>query len=418
MEKTRNTAKARLKKAFLDELRQSRPASAPRLSAQRFGKALDAHFCTYCSFYDPKLSSSLARKSAAFFDSGFSASEEICRPSITAVTNRAGVNRATFSKPYDSLDALFAECRGELTNTFFAVEIPDEMTPQTMYAYAEALSALLKKHYSTLFALSLYKGTRTLSYEIGAALRARLEASMTAETRASFVAKENAALLPALFAARFALVPIETLFPKLYPDRNLPAYDFSRSLLENTAALLALRHGGEKATYLAYLLAFCQLTSEKRTVNIGVSALCALAGYGRSTFYLHFSDLADFRFKVLESAALVSVSALSRFLEFPEAITPQTLRIFRGELEEFSFAASRGVGDLFAVVCVYLTRLLLARYGADEAAPDAQRQAAVFYETVYAMRVFSLYCLGNLTDAELSAKSRMLARIKTQLEQL
>ena len=423
MEMQQASAKERIKEAFLSALGNMRPTKQEIAFSLRIGQILNAHFKTYCSFYDPKLMLSLPKKANELFGKTLLGVSDYHKVSITALAKQAGVNRGTFYKLYPNIDALYEDCCKDELDRFLAIEIPAEKTPETMLAYADTLWRVMKERFSTLFLLSHHVNNRTLLYEVARVLHTQLSASLSTEERVSFSVKDNLQIVPELFSTWFGLIPIDALAPEVFPDQNLPAYDISLSFIENVARQFEHRYGGEAQTYYAFGLAALKLISTERSLfDISITEFCEAAGYVRATFYLHFKDAMDYCAKVMENMVLVCVSAFSHFLEHPEELTQQNLQLFRKEMRGFPLDGIRhifingGISYLMPATFAYLVRMLKHRMLEKHIPINHRSSALLYYYIAYALRLFSMYYLNEMNDAELALKRKALERIKNRIQ--
>ena len=151
---------------------------------------------------------------------------------------------------------------------------------------------------------------------------------------------------------------------------------------------------------------------------------CAAAGYPRSTFYAHFTDFTDYVMKVLENTTLVFVSAFLYFFDNPQALTLEALKVFRGEMVSYKIEGVRAIfmnGSityLLGGVFAYLMRILIAEKEKADGPCGEKFHLLLSYYLAYAMRLFSMNYIGDMTDAELLAKRTELERIKKKLQTL
>ena len=418
MQHKHNSARERLKAAFLADLINYAPSKENRAAVGRIGDMADAHFSEFCSFYSPRTPGDTKPELCAFLADGLLHPLDCARISVSSLTAETGVNRATFYKSYPNLALLYDECCRDLTGGFTDIALPEEKTEETMLAYGEQLWALQKKNKALLFALTHRTGRRDLIYTIGCRLRDKMENSLTPEERASQRVRENLSVFPALFSARFGLTYVGDLCPGMFPDRGLPAYEPMRSFAENTAAAFRRRFGGDPQVFLALELAAIKLLREKHFSEISVSELCRTAGYPRSTFYNRFSDALDYKARMLENTALTFVSAVLYFWDDPGKLTGEAMRTFRSELAGFGTEGVRaillngGTTYILSATYTYLTRILSDRSAKAGSAPDTALSALISYDVCCAMRALTLCCLGVMTDADLRAESTRLMRLK------
>ena len=422
MDTMQSSAQERIKAAFLSALSNMRPTKQEIAFSLRIGKILNSHFKTYCSFYDPKLMLSLPKKANELFGKTLLGVSDYHKISITALAKEAGVNRGTFYKLYPNIDALYEDCCKDEIERFLAVEIPAEKTPETMLKYGSALWRVMKERFSTLFLLSHHVGNRTLVYSIGRALYTKLSASLSTEERVSFGVKGNLQTFPELYSTWLGLIPIDALAPDVFPDQNLPVYDTSLSFIENVARLFENRYGGDAQTYYAFGLAALKLISTERSLfDISITEFCEAAGYVRATFYLHFKDAADYYAKVMENMVLVCVSSFYYFLDHPEELTPQNLQTFRKEMRGFPLEGIRhifingGISYLMPATFAYLVRMLKHRMREMHIPVNKRTTALLYYYISYALRLFTMYYLNEMNDAELALKGKTLERIKERI---
>ena len=214
------------------------------------------------------------------------------------------------------------------------------------------------------------------------------------------------------------------LAPEIYPDQNLPAYDPTRSLIENIAACFADRYGGSEDFYYTLGGAALKILSQKRFYDVKVSEFCSAAGYPRSTFYAHFTDFTDYVMKVLENAALMCVSSFLYYLDHLQDLTPAALATFRGEMVAFKIEGVRtiflngSISYLVSGVFGYLMRMMVAEKEKTDGPCSWEFQSLLSYYLAYAMRLFTMNYIGDITDAQLLAKRRELERIKKKLSDM
>ena len=152
-----------------------------------------------------------------------------------------------------------------------------------------------------------------------------------------------------------------------------------------------------------------------------VSEFCSAAGYPRSTFYAHFTDFTDYVMKVLENAVLTCVSAILYYLDHLQALTPEALATFRGEMVSFKIEGVRAIflnGSityLISVVFGYLIRIMIAEKEKTDGPCSGEFRSLLSYYLAYAMRLFSMNYIGDMTDAALTVKCSELERIKKKL---
>ena len=418
-------AKERIKQAFIDKLQTAPLSQHDAEMFFRIASTLDAHFSRYCSFYDCGLAELDFDSVPYYFSTFLSRLTDYERISVSELAREAGVNRTTFYKYFPSVAALYDACCEDLTSQFLAVPIPKEKTPETMCVYGNKLMRLLQENSGLLFTLSHRVQKRQLPYLIGHRLKAQLAATRTDEERVSFRVAENLEVFPEMFSVSFSLMQFDILLPGYYPDRDVPAYRPDRSLIENIADLFVVRYGGSFDFYYALGGAALKLLAENRFTDISVSLLCKTAGYPRSTFYIYFSDHADYVMKVCENAVMTCLSAFLYFLKHQEELTPASLAVFRGELVDYKIEGIRAIFKngsitfIFAALFGYLMRTFMAeevRWRGKE--PDESFRSMLSYYVAYALRMFSMNYLGDMSDAELFAKSKELARLKEKLREL
>ena len=418
----KKTARERIMEVFVNELQDSPVTEEETAMMVRIAGVLDSHFERHCSFYDrPKLISMLP-DIPDYYKSFLSRLTDYERLSVSALAKKAGVNRTTFYKIFPNVNALYDACCEELTSRFLAVPLPKEKTQETMTGYGSALWNVMAENNALLFTLSHRVQKRQLPYIIGYRLKNRMETSLTQKERSSFSVKENLELFPELFSVWFSLIQIELLAPGLYPDRDLPVYRPERSLIENIADRFVELYGGSFDFFYSLGGAALKLLAKKRFNEISVSELCGTAGYPRSTFYTYFTDRADYVMKVCENAVMVCLSAFLYFLEHQEALTPGALAVFRGELVDYKLEGIRAIfrnGSItyiFPVLFAYLMRIFIAaetkRRGCP---PDDKMHSLISFYIGYAIRIFSMNYLGDMTDTELFLKTGELARIKKRI---
>ena len=425
MAKSEQNAQARIKGAFLQELSVAETTAEEAALYLRIGETLDAHFRQYCSFYEPDMLLTAMEKGHTLLGGSMGRSllhrKDYDRISVTRLSAAAGVNRATFYKYYPNVAALYEECCRDLSDRFLSVPVPAEKTPDAMYDYGLQLWRIMGDHLKELFILSYRVGRMAMPYRIANLLHEQLAASLSTQERSLFVVQENLAVFRELFSSFFSTMTVDILLPEVYIDRNLPPYEPNRSLVENVAGIYSLRYGGSMEVYYSFGLAALKLLSRKDFSEISVSELCKTAGYARNTFYTHFRDAEDYVLKVMENLAIGCVTAFLYFLDNPDQLTPEALKTFRGEMVGFKVEGVRsifingGISLIFSLTFSYLLRILLHRAGEDLFAKDGTLRARLSYYVAYVMRLFSMYYLGDMTDAELAAKGRQLARIKQRI---
>ena len=420
-----HSAQERIKAAFIEKLQNAPISQHDAAIFLRIVDTLDAHFSRYCSFYDRTLPKTGISGVPSYYNTFLSRLTDYERISVSELVKDAGINRTTFYKYFPGVAALYDACCEDLTEQFLAVPIPKEKTPEAMQAYGDALWRLMEDNNALLFTLSHRVQKRQLPYLIACRLKERLAASRTDNERVSFRVTENLSVFPELFSVRYSAMQFEALVPDIYPDREIPLYRPDRSLIENIADQFVARYGSAFDFYYALGGAALKLLAEQRFSDISVSTLCKTAGYPRSTFYAYFSDHTDYVMKVCENAVMTCLSAFLFFLEHQEKLTPSMLKVFRGEMVEYKMEGIRAIfrnGSItfiFSVLFAYLTRIFLAdetrRRGAP---PDERFRSLLSYYIAYALRMFSMNYLGDMTDAELFAKVKELARIKDELRTL
>ena len=422
---TVNSARERIQQAFIEKMRDAPLSRNDMAIFLRIVETLDAHFTRYCSFYNRKRMMAQAEEIPAYYNTFLARLSDYERISVSELAKTAGVNRTTFYKYFPNVSVLYDACCEDLTRKFLAVPVPAEKTPAAMRAYGEELWRLMEENNGLLFTLSHRAQKRQLPYLIARRLKEQLAAGRTAEERVSFRVTENLEVFPELFSVRYSVMQFEALIPGVYPDRNMPAYRPERSLIENIADLFVVRYGGSFDFYYSLGGAALKLLAEKRFPDISVSELCRTAGYPRSTFYTYFTDHTDYVMKVCENAVLTCLAAFLFFLENQEALTPEALAVFRGEMVEYEIEGVRAIfrnGSItfiFATLFGYLTRTFLANETRRRGAPPgAAFRSLLSYYIAYALRMFSMNYLGDMTDAELFAKVKELARIKDELRTL
>ena len=418
------SAHARIMAAFIAMLEEPRPSVKGLALIPQLAKYIDGHFRLYCSFYDRKKLLKNLESGTKYYLSFLVHPTEIERISVSEITKAAGVNRTTFYKLFPNVTAMYDACCEELTDKFLSVPIPAEKTPEGMRDYVDTLWRIMVENETLLFTLSHRVNKRAMPYQIAMRLQAQLASSLTADERASFRVQENLAVAPELFSTWLTLITVEKLAPAIYPDRNLPAYDPSRSLIENIAACFASRYGGSEVFYYTLGGAALKLLSQKRFYDVKLSEFCAAAGYPRSTFYAHFTDFTDYVMKVLENTTLVFVSAFLYFFDNPQALTLEALKVFRGEMVSYKIEGVRAIfmnGSityLLGGVFAYLMRILIAEKEKADGPCGEKFHLLLSYYLAYAMRLFSMNYIGDMTDAELLAKRTELERIKKKLQTL
>ena len=425
MAKTEQNAQTRIKSAFLQELSAGEVTKEEAALYLRVGEALDAHLRQYCSFYEPAMLLTAMEKGHTLLGGSMGRSllnrKDYNRISVTRLSEAAGVNRATFYKYYPNVAALYEECCRDLSDRFLSVPVPAEKSPENMYHYGLQLWRVLRDNLEQMFLLSYRVGRMAMPYRIANLLHEQLAASLSTQERSRFVIQENLAVFRELFSSFFSTMTVDILLPEVYIDRNLPPYEINRSLVENVAGMYVLRYGGSMEVYYSFGMAALKLLSRKDFSDISVSELCKTAGYARNTFYTHFQDAEDYEFKVLENLTLGCVTAFLYFLDHPDRLTPAALKTFRGEMVGFNVEGVRsifingGISLIFSLTFSYLLRILLHRAGEDPFERNGTLRAKISYYVAYAMRLFSMYYIGDMTDAELAAKGRHLARIKQRI---
>ena len=414
------TAEQRIKEAFLACL-QPTGGLPEQFASSKLFRVLDDHFSVFCSFYSPEDRDWL-RKNLERFILPFLNVTDYTRISVSALTRRAGVNRTTFYKCFPNVDALYDACCEDIAKKFLDVPVPQDKTEAEMLPYGQQLWRIMEENRELLILLSHRVGRRGLPYTIGKRLQRQLEESLSAQDRSSFDAEKNLDIFPELFSVWLGAIQINQIAPRLFPDRKLPVYRTRRSLIDNIADFFAARYGGQVDFYYVLGIAALKLLSEKSYKKISVSELCETAGYPRSAFYARFTDMADYIMKICENSVLVCVSAFCYFLQHQEQLTRETLETFRGEMVPFKIEGVRAIfrnGSityLFTMMFAYLMRIILAQIGAppDRLAPE-RVNALVSYYVSSAMRLFSMYYIGDMTDAELQVRKTELGRIKREL---
>ncbi len=425
MAKTEQNAQTRIKSAFLQELSAGEVTKEEAALYLRVGETLDAHFRQFCSFYEPDMLLQAMEKGHTLLGGSMGRSllhrKDYNRISVTRLSEAAGVNRATFYKYYPNVAALYEECCRDLSDRFLSVPVPAEKSPENMYHYGLQLWRVLRDNLEQMFLLSYRVGRMAMPYRIANLLHEQLAASLSTQERSRFVIQENLAVFRELFSSFFSTMTVDILLPEVYIDRNLPPYEINRSLVENVAGMYVLRYGGSMDVYYSFGMAALKLLSRKDFSDISVSELCKTAGYARNTFYTYFQDAQDYEFKVLENLTLGCVTAFLYFLDHPDRLTPAALKTFRGEMVGFNVEGVRsifingGISLIFSLTFSYLLRILLHRAGEDPFERSGTLRAKISYYVAYAMRLFSMYYIGDMTDAELAAKGRQLARIKQRI---
>ena len=425
MAKAERNAQERIKQAFLQELSMGEVTEEEAALYLRVGETLDAHFRQFCSFYEPDMLLQAMEKGHTLLGCSMGRSllrrKDYNRISVTRLSAAAGVNRATFYKYYPNVASLYEECCRDLSDRFLSVPVPTEKTPENMYDYGLQLWRVLGDNLEQMFILSYRVGHMAMPYRIANLLHDQLAASLTTQERTRFIVQENLAVFRELFSSFFSTMTVDILLPEVYTDRNLPPYEPNRSLVENVAGIYTLRYGGSLDVYYAFGIAALKLLSQKDFSQISVSELCRTAGYARNTFYTHFQDAQDYEFRVLENLTLGCVTAFLFFLDHPDQLTPEALKTFRGEMVGYKVEGVRsifvngGISLIFSMTFSYLLRILLHRAGEDPFSKDGSLRAKISYYVAYAMRLFSMYYIGDMTDAELAAKSKQLARIKQRI---
>lgn len=423
MEQERS-ARERIMEAFIAMLEKPRPSVKGLALIPQLSKFIDAHLSRYCSFYDRKKLIKPLGSGTEYYLSFLAKPTEIERISVSKITEAAGVNRTTFYKLFQNVTELYDACCDDLADMFLSVPVPETKTPEGMSAYVSELWDVMARNKTVMFDLSHRVNKRALPYQIAQKLKDRLVSTLSAEEQASFQIRENVETMTELFSTWFTLMTIEELAPEVYPDQNLPVYDPSRSLIENIANCFHERYGGSEDFYYTLGGAALKLLSQKRFFEVGVSEFCAAAGYPRSTFYAHFTDFTDYVLKVLENSAVICVSAFLYFLDSPQELTPQALELFRGEMIGFKVEGVRAIfingsiGYLLSEVFAYLMRYLIAEKKKAGGAAGPEFNLLLSYYLAYAIRLFSMNYLGDMSDAELFAKRQELERIKNELEKL
>ena len=418
-------AQERIKNAFLQELSSGEPTEEEAALYLRIGETLDAHLRQYCSFYEPEMLLKAMKKGHTLLGGsmgrGLLHRRDYNCISVTRLAEAAGVNRATFYKYYPNVAALYEECCRDLSDRFLAIPAPEDKTPENMYEYGLRLWRVLAENLEQMFILSYRVGHMAMPYRIANLLHDKLADSLTTLERSRFTVQENLAVFREMFSSFFSTMTVDILLPEVYIDRNLPPYEPNRSLVENVAGVYTLRYGGALDVYYTFGIAALKLLSQKDFTVISVSELCKTAGYSRNTFYTHFQDARDYEFKVLENLTIGCVTAFLHFLDHPDELTPEALKTFRGEMVGYKVEGVRaifmngGISLIFSIVFSYLLRILLHRAGEDPFAKDGPLRAKLSYYVAYAMRMFSMYYLGDMTDAELAAKSKQILRIKQRI---
>ena len=416
------TATERLKKAFFHQMRDVQPKQDTLDLFAQIVLVLDAHFTKYCSFYDPLLLLQKQEQLPSFYSSFFGQTRDLNKISVSALTKEAGINRTTFYKLFPNVQALYDACCEDLTQEFLSIPIPKEKTAADMLKnYGLVLWSTMKREQETMTLLSHRIPRRDLPYKIAMRLRAHLAASLRTEERVSFTVHENLAVFPDLFSTWLSQIHINALFPDLYPDQNLRAYDPSRSLIENIADSFVEDYGGSFLTYYALGLAALKLLSAKDRSSITVSALCTAAGYPRSTFYVHFTGIEDYVFKCCEHVVMTCLSAFLYFLDHPDELTIDALNTFRGEMVGYKIEGINAIfhnGDItyvLSLVYTYLLRILVHRVEANRSAFRADYYPLIVYYVAYALHLFTMYYLGEVTEATLAVQQKELLRIKKKL---
>ena len=418
------SARERIMAAFIAMLEEPHPSVRGMALIPQLAKCIDGHFLRICSFYNRKNLLKNLESETKYYLSFLTRPTDIERISVSALTKAAGVNRTTFYKLFPNTTALYDACCDELTDKFLAVPIPERKTPEGMRDYADALWKTTVENETLMFTLSHRVNKRAMPYQIARRLKAQLAASLTDDERVSFQVQENLATAQELFSTWLTLITVEKLAPGIYPDQNLPVYDPSRSLIENIAVCFAVRYGGNEDFYYTLGGAALKLLSQKRFFDVKLSEFCAAAGYPRSTFYAHFTDFTDYVMKVLDNSVIVCVSAFLYFLDNPQTLTPEALAIFRGEMVAFKTKAVRAIflngnityllGGLFT----YLMRIFIADREKAGETHSYEFNSLLSYYLTYAMRLFMMNYIGDMTDAELLAKRKELERIKKKLRAL
>ncbi|MBQ7638580.1 MAG: TetR/AcrR family transcriptional regulator [Clostridia bacterium] len=419
------SARERIMTAFIAKLEEPRPSVKGQALLPQLAKYIDGHFTRVCSFYDRKKLLKNLESDTNYYLSFLAKPTDIERIAVSELTKAAGVNRTTFYKLFPNTTALYDACCEELTQKFLEVPVPADKTPEGMRDYANALWKITAQNETLLFSLSHRVNKRAMPYHVAHRVFAHIDASLSAAERASFAVQENLATGPELFSTWLTQITVEKLAPGLYPNQNLPVYDPSRSLIENIASCFEARYGGNVEFYYNMGIAALRLLSQKRFYDVKLNEFCAAAGYPRSTFYAHFTDFTDYVMKVLDNAVLVCMSAFLYFLEQTETLTPEALRVFRGEMSPYKTDAVRAIfvngsityllGGLFA----YLMRCLIAEKEKADGRPcSGEFQALLSFYLAYAMRLFMMNYIGDMTDAELFAKRGELERIKEKLREM
>ncbi len=417
------SARKRIMAEFVKMLEEPHPSVKGAALTPRIGVFLDAHFSRYCSFYDRKKLLRTVAAAPGYYMSFLSRPTDYERISVSRVTKAVGVNRTTFYKIFPNVTALYDACCDELADRFLSVPVPAEKTPEGMRDYVNTLWKIMDENETLMFTLSHRVNKRVLPYQIGRRLGERLRSSLTTAQLASFQVRENLAVAPELFSVWFSLIEIHKLAPELCPDRNLPDYDPKRSLIENIAACFSDRYGGGEEFYYTLGGAALKLLSEKRFYDVSISEFCRIAGYPRSTFYAHFTDFADYVMKVLENSVMVCLSAFLYYLDNPAALTPESLAVFRGEMVDFKIDGVRAIFQngsiayVFSVLFAYLMRIFIAEKEKADGPCSEAFHALLSYYLAYAIRLFSMNYMGDMSDAELFAKRGELERIKKLLRE-
>lgn len=417
------TARERIMKAFIAQLEKPYPSVKGAAMIPQLAKFIDGHFSRYCSFYDRRKLIKNLESGTQYYLSFLARPAEVEKISVSALTKAAGVNRTTFYKLFPNVSALYEACCDELTDRFLSVPVPGLKTPEEMRGYVRSLWEIMAENEAVLFALSHRVNKRALPYQIALKLKDRLASTLSAEEQASFKVRENLETMPELFSTWFTLMTIEKLAPEVYPDRNLPAYDPSRSLIENIAACFAARYGGSEDYYYALGGAALKLLAQKRFFDVRLSEFCDASGYPRSTFYAHFGSFTDYVLKVMENCALTGVSAFLYFLNHPQELDRRALEIFRGEMVKFEVEAIRAIfvngsiSYLLSGLFAYMMRILTAQKVREAGERGEGFTMLLAYYITYAMRMFSMNYMGDMSDAELLSKKLELERIKKTLRE-
>lgn len=415
------SAKERIKEAFITMLEtpELKPDDAARLV--RVGTVLDAHLKAYCSFYDPAQLADLVSSLPPFYTNLLVRPTDYDRIPVSALAAAAGVNRTTFYKFFPNVSALYDACCEDAAALFLAVPLPKEKTPDAMFRYGSELWRLAEENNPRIFTLSHRVNRKQMPYQIAFRLKQQMEETLTAEERVSFRVQGNLELFPELFSTWFSLIHIENIAPGLYPDRGLPVYRPEHSLIDNIALLFADRYGGAADFYLSLGGAALKLLSEKHYETVSVSEFCKTAGYPRSSFYAQFSNLSDYEMKVFENSVLTCVSAFLFFLDHPNAFTPEAMKVFRGEVVAFKTEGIRtifrngSITYIFSILFAYLIHIFENRLPVPGPEDINRNRSRVAYYVVYAMRVFSMYFIGDISEGELAVRRKELAHIRKMI---